>query len=107
MAKEQAGPKGFTMEEVPGGPESVSPMTFSTLVLSISTTAMVHLGASPGPEAGDPPEVSLPLARQSIDMLEMLAEKTRGNLQDEEESLLRSLLHEVHLRYVEAHRSKK
>ncbi len=102
MTKEKGGPSGFVLEEADeGGGEQVLPeMTFSTLVLSLATSAMVHLGASPGPEAGDPPEVNIGLARQTIDILEVLSEKTKGNLEAEEEALLESTLHQVHMRFV-------
>ena len=107
MTKEQTGAGGSKME---GGDEGVDAslpqMTLSTLVLSLSTSAMVHLGVSPGPEATDPPEVSLPLAKQTIDILKMLVEKTKGNLEPEEEALLESVMHEVHMKYVEARKQK-
>ncbi len=100
MTKEQSGPGGFRMDDA--APAGVPDMTFSTLVLSLSTSAMVHLGVSPGPEAGEAPELNLPMARQTIDILEMLAEKTKGNLEPQEEALLDSVLHQGHMRYVEA-----
>ena len=104
MTEEQGGPSGFVLEEADeGGGEQVLPeMTFSTLVLSLATSVMVHLGASPGPEAGDPPEVNIGLARQTIDILEVLSEKTKGNLEAEEEALLESTLHQIHMKFVEA-----
>ncbi len=100
MTEEQRGPSGFKMEGA--APAAVPELTFSTLVLSLSTSAMVHLGVSPGPEAGEAPELNLPMARQTIDIHEMLAEKTKGNLEPQEEALLDSVLHQVHMRYVEA-----
>ncbi len=100
MTKEQSGPGGFQMDEAT--PAAAPELTFSTLVLSLSTSTMVHLGASPGPEAGEAPEMNLPLARQTIDILEMLSEKTKGNLEPQEAALLDSVLHQVHIKYVEA-----
>ena len=85
-------------------PTSALPrVDFSTFVLSLGTSALYHLGALPHPETGqklDPPE--LLLARQTIDTLEMLREKTRGNLDDEERELVESLLYELRMRFVEA-----
>ncbi|MEE9279169.1 MAG: DUF1844 domain-containing protein [Myxococcota bacterium] len=108
MTEEQAGPSGFKMEDGDEGVDvSLPQMTFSTLVLSLSTSAMVHLGVSPGPQATDPPEVSLPLARQTIDILKMLVEKTQGNLEPQEEALLESVMHEVRMKYVEARKQQK
>ncbi len=100
MTKEQGGPGGFKMDDAARA--VVPEMTFSTLVLSLSTSAMVHLGVSPGPEAGLAPETNLPMARQTIDILEMLGEKTKGNLEPQEAALLENVLHQVHMKYVEA-----
>ena len=101
MSKEQGGPRGFKMSE-----SEVPQMTFTTLVLSLSTSAMLHLGVMPpaegdGSESAERPEPNLPLARQSIDILEMLKEKTRGNLIDDEAKVLEQILHQLHLAYVE------
>ncbi len=107
MTEKQGGPSGFKMDEGGESRETAFPdMTFSTLVLSLSTSAMVHLGASPEPQSGGAPEVNLPLARQTIDILEMLAEKTAGNLEPDEQSLLESVLHEVHMRFLEARKAR-
>ena len=100
MAGEQGGPRGFQMsdDEAHALPE----MSFATLVLSLSTSALLHLGVAP-PEAGGgekPPEPNLPLARQTIDILEILRDKTRGNLDGAESSLLDQVLHDLRLRYV-------
>jgi hypothetical protein len=76
---------------------------FSTFVLSLGTSALYHLGALPHPETGqklDPPELAL--ARQTIDTLEMLEEKTRGNLEQAERELVQGLLYELRLRFVAA-----
>ncbi len=100
MTTEQDGPGGFKMEDA--APTALPELTFSTLVLSLSTSAMLHLGVSPGPEAGEAPELNLPMARQTIDILEMLAEKTKGNLEPQEAALLENVLHQVHMKYVEA-----
>ncbi|MFB3117533.1 MAG: DUF1844 domain-containing protein, partial [Myxococcota bacterium] len=77
---------------------------FSTFVLSLGTTALYQLGefgdSESGAEGHD--ESNLPIARQTIDTLEMLTEKTRGNLTDTESKLLESILYEVHMKFVEA-----
>jgi hypothetical protein len=74
-------------------------LDFSTFVLSIIGTAYVHLGDAPTPE-GDG-DRNLPLARQDIDLLGLLQEKTRGNLTGEEERLLDSALYDLRMRYIE------
>ena len=105
MAKEQGGDRGFTMSD---SDDALPQMTFTHLVLSLSTSALVHMGAAPegeGAETGAP-EKNLPLAKQTIDILEMLQEKTRGNLEAAEEALLEQVIHEVHLKYVEVSPAK-
>lgn len=74
-------------------------LDFSTFVLSIIGTAYVHLGDAPNPEGQ--PEKDLNLARQDIDLLGILQEKTRGNLSGEEERLLDQALYDLRMRYVE------
>jgi hypothetical protein len=82
--------------------ESLPAVDFASFVLSLATSALYHLGFVGDPEAGQPaPAPDLPLARQTIDTLEMLAVKTRGNLEAEEGRLLEGVLYELHLRYVE------
>jgi len=76
-----------------------SPIDFTTFVLSLGSSAFVHLGDAPHPES-QRTEVNLVLAQQTIDLLGMLQEKTRGNLTPEEERFLQSLLSDLRLRYV-------
>lgn len=80
--------------------EPKGPPTFSAVLLGFASMTLVHLGASANPETGKT-EVDLALARQWIDVLEVLREKTRGNLTPEEDRLLASLLADVRLRFVE------
>jgi hypothetical protein len=79
-------------------------ITFTTFVLSLSTAALQHLGVSTTEGEDQKPEVNLPAAQQTIDILEMLAEKTKGNLSEEEDKLLGTLLYDLRMRYVEATR---
>ena len=102
MAGEQGGPRGFRMVDEPAGP--LTEMSFATLVLSLASSALVHLGVAPEPGAETPGAPNLPLARQTIDILEMLRDKTRGNLDADETGLLEQVLHDLHLRFVEAKR---
>ena len=99
-------------EDTPAGtdaaasPEALPPVDFSTFALSLATSALYHLGVMGDPEQGETaPEPNLPLARQTIDSLDMLQQKTRGNLDDEEARLLDSLLYELRMRFVEADKS--
>jgi len=74
-------------------------ITFSTFILSLNTAALVHLGELPDPVTNKK-QVNLTLAKHTIDTLEMLKEKTKGNLTFEEEKLLQSILYELKLKYV-------
>jgi hypothetical protein len=81
----------------------VPPHPFAALVLSLSASAMLQLGLESTPDAPKA-VVDLPLAKQTIDILEMLREKTRGNLDESEDSLLENVLHELRMKYVELSR---
>jgi hypothetical protein len=72
---------------------------FSTFILSLSTSALVHLGELPDPITNKK-EVKLQLAKQTISVIEMLKEKTKGNLTPDEESLLDNVLCDVRLKYL-------
>jgi hypothetical protein len=86
-------------------PQALPPLDFSTFVLSLASTAMVHLGQLPRPE-GEAVQRDLPAAKQAIDMLTMLEEKTRGNLDESEQKLLRSVLYDLRVAFVDASKSK-
>jgi hypothetical protein len=82
-----------------GGPDipdadDIHPMAFDIFVLSLNASALMHLGD--GIEAGEP---NMPLARQTIDILAMIEEKTRGNLSGEEERLVHQILFDLRMRY--------
>lgn len=68
-------------------------LDFPTFVLSLHHSAMMNLGEETG--------ASLPMAKHMIDTIEMLREKTRGNLEEEEAKLLQMLLFELQMKYVE------
>ncbi len=72
---------------------------FYTFVLSLGSSAFVHLGDAPHPETAKV-ETNLLLAKQTIDILGMLEEKTKGNLTVEEGRFLENLLSDLRLRYV-------
>jgi hypothetical protein len=80
-------------------PETLPAIDFSTFILSLSHSALVHLGDAPLPEGQA--EQNLLLARQTIDLLGILQEKTRNNLTGEEERLLDQALYDLRLRFVE------
>lgn len=74
---------------------------FGTFVLSLGTSALMHLGVAED-EHGQKLPPNLPLAKQTIDCIAMLEEKTKGNLSGEEERILTQLLYDLRLEYVAA-----
>jgi len=80
--------------------DSAAPsIDFNTFVLSLSTSALMHLGKLPG---GESQTVNLAHAKQSIDCIALLEEKTKGNLTGEEERLISEVLYDLRLRFVAA-----
>ncbi len=76
------------------------PVNFSSFVVSLASSAMMHLGEAPDPVTREQ-RVDLTLARQTIDLLAVMKDKTKGNLDEDEVSLLDTLLHELRTRWLE------
>jgi hypothetical protein len=93
-SEKAAAEAGKTAEEVP-----LPEITFSSLIFSLSSSAFVSLGAIPDPNSGKT-EKNLSLAKQTIDLLSLLREKTRNNLTQEEENLFDHLLYDLRMSYV-------
>lgn len=74
-------------------------VNFPTFILSLNASALMHLGAMEDPETGRPSK-NLPMAKQTIDILSMLEEKTRGNLTKEEENMLKNILYDLRIAFV-------
>jgi hypothetical protein len=74
-------------------------VNFPTFILSLNASALMHLGAMEDPETGRPSK-NLPMAKQTIDILSMLEEKTRGNLMKEEENMLKNILYDLRIAFV-------
>lgn len=93
----------FVMQDAqePQGPQELD---FSTFVLSLATGALIHLGLAPDPVTKKVHK-DITLAKQNIDLLAILQDKTKGNLSPDEQGLLDNLLQECRFRFVEA--SKK
>ena len=87
-------------------PSDLEPVTFSTFVLGLSTQALLHLGEIESPLAGKV-ERDLGAAKDIIDVLGVLREKTRNNLEQAEERLLDSILYDLRMRYVALSRAPK
>lgn len=86
------------VDDLPCRDGDLPPIDFSTFIVSLRTSAMLHLGSSR--EGGSEQSIDLALARQEIDLLGLLEIKTRGNLTGEEERLLSQILFDLRTRYV-------
>ena len=74
-------------------------INFATFIASLNASALVNLGAIADPATGKM-EKNLAIAKQTIDIMSMLQEKTKGNLATDEESILKSILYDLRLMYV-------
>jgi hypothetical protein len=101
MAAEDEPDRVDETKEAARGRGRLPAIDFSTFILSLSTTALYQMGLVPEPGSGVSREPDRLLAKQTIDTLEMLRAKTRGNLDPEETKLFDSLLYELRLRFVE------
>jgi hypothetical protein len=88
-----------------GQQEAALPLNFSTFILSLSTQALVHLGEIPNP-IDNKLGTDLLAAKHMIDILGILKEKTKGNLDDSESGLLDTVLYDLRLKYVERVRGR-
>jgi len=102
-------PESTTQEEVKDRAKKEEEVTqempfpeinFSTFIFSLNTSALLHLGEIPDPATGKQQE-DLAMAKQTIDLIAMLQEKTRGNLAPDEENLVKHILYDLRLRYVQ------
>ena len=90
--------------EEPAAEEEEPPLqfpeiNFATFVASLNASALLHLGAIEDPSSGTKNK-NLPMAKQTIDILNMLQEKTSGNLSTEEENMLKNILYDLRIMYV-------
>jgi hypothetical protein len=86
-------------QKAASGAGSSPEITFSSLIFSLSSTAFMHLGVLPDPNTGKT-EKDLALAKQTIDLLGVLREKTRNNLEQDEENLFDHLLYDLRMAYI-------
>jgi hypothetical protein len=82
-----------------GRRENLPEMTFERLVESFYMSALMQLGAIR--QENEPPAVDIVGARQTIDSLSLLQEKTKGNLTDREQTLLQNVLFELRMAWIE------
>ena len=95
---EKCCPEGYVRQ---GGACVLPEVTFTTLIMSLNTSALFHLGEIQDPETGQSGH-DLVLAKHTISTLQLLKDRTRGNLADKEEELLGHVLADLKLRYVKA-----
>ena len=74
-------------------------LNFATFIFSLNSSALVHLGMLEEP-ATQKKTKNLPLAKQTIDILGMLEEKTQGNLTDDEDKMLKNILYDLRINYI-------
>jgi hypothetical protein len=91
--KREKAPPGRT-EEVP-----LPEVTFNSLIFSLSSSALINLGEIADPHTGQK-QKDLPLAKHTIDTIAMLQDKTKGNLNPEEQRFLDTILADLRWRYV-------
>ena len=105
--KEEAGAKVEEEEEKKEEPKEeaerppLPEVNFNSLIFSLSSSALLHLGDIADPQSGEKRK-DIPLAKHTIDTIAMLQEKTQGNLTEEEEKFLDSILTDLRWRYVKA-----
>ena len=104
MREEEAAARQTPEEAPEEAPKTAQEMpqpeiTFTSFLISLSSSAFIHLGDIPDPATGETNQ-DLPLAKQTIDLLGLLREKTRNNLREEEEKLFDHLLYDLRMRYL-------
>ena len=98
-AADESHKKDETPKEEPQTPPQDFELNFSTFVLSLTSSAFYHLGDIPDPLTGKKEE-NLPAVKQTIDILIMLQEKTKNNLDADEAKLMEQLIYELQMKYV-------
>ncbi len=98
-AADESKKKDEAPREEPQAPPPDFELNFSTFVLSLTSSAFYHLGDIPDPVTGKKEE-NLPAVKQTIDILIMLKEKTKNNLDAEEAKLMEQLIYELQMKYV-------
>jgi hypothetical protein len=99
-------PSGLGNREALHEAQPSQDLDFSTFVISLATSAQVGLGAVPHPETNQAVQ-NFPAAKQMIDIIALLKEKTKGNLTEAESSLLDQVLYNLRIHYVRAMEGQK
>ncbi|MCZ6802087.1 MAG: DUF1844 domain-containing protein [Nitrospirae bacterium] len=80
--------------------EEHPPVSFSSFIFSLGSSALMLMGEPMAPDV-PPQPANLPQSKEIIDILNMLEEKTRGNLSDEEATVVRDMLYALRMKYVD------
>ena len=99
--KEEPKIEGAAEQDSSAQQEPLSEIDFTNFMLSLSTSALIQLGEIQDPFTQKSAK-NLPLAKQTIDLIGMLKEKTKGNLSPEEEKVIEYVLYDLRMRYVKA-----
>ena len=101
--EEQMGPsqKEEDTAGICGEDSAIELLNFSTFIISLTSSILVSLGEVPDPLTNTN-NINLPLAKQTINIIEMLKEKTKGNLTEDEDRLIENILYDLRLKYVSA-----
>ncbi len=87
-------------QEAKEEPQAALPeINFATFIFSLNASALLHLGVMEDPATSKKVK-NLPIGKQTIDILGMIEEKTKGNLSKEEENLLKNILYDLRMIYV-------
>ena len=99
--KPQPAEEELRAEQTPEAEETyqLPPVNFPGFILSLYTSAMFHFGDLEDPSTGKK-EKNIAAAKQTIDIISMLRDKTKGNLDNNEQKLVEDLLYELQMRYV-------
>jgi len=99
--KEEPKIEGILKEDVSAQEGPLPEIDFTNFILSLSTSALIQLGEIQDPFTQKSTK-NLPVAKQTIDLVSMLKEKTKGNLSREEEKVIDYVLYDLRIRYVKA-----
>jgi len=96
-AKKPTSSAAASTESAPMAP--VPPVTFSSFVISLGSSSLILMGEQLDPQQSPMP-VNLPQAKEIIDLLSVLEDKTKGNLTPDEQTVLRDMLYALRMKYV-------
>jgi hypothetical protein len=92
-------PESTEAQEEEGTDYQLPEINFATFIFSLNHSVLVHLGVMDDPSTGKKVR-NLPIAKQTIDILGMLEEKTKGNLTEDEEKMLKNILYDLRMIYI-------